>query len=488
MLIDIGSNIADFKKVKACAFNIYKGKLFKEKCLDEVALVVIGSEEAENSGNFDHISVALTPAVPKLSDLRAIDNLEPTSVTGDWVHGLKVACDLLEEYSQGQSYAKVGFILISSFESSRDLALLSAVQVEILRQSIDVICVGTSKEPEIPKQLSAMSHVEVCPLDQTLRDTQFTPTTERTPTAWQVDLNIGDIALPITGYKWVGKNFTGNMWNVVRDDKEHVVTSRVYTQKSDPTQAALEEEEIVRGYHYGHTIIPMTNEEKTAMKYDSGERGLQLICVTSRDRVSTTLLQDDTVYLITPSTKAKDNSILLSLIRQCHSERQILIVRQVYSRNSTPNLQVLYPVVEEDEDCLYKYYFVMVNLPFAQQMNDIRVPDVMAFNSFVRTIEENASEEAAMQKYLETLDLTKGAEYAEDIPFLPEVTRDPAAQVRATLQLSKYLAPARDLAGEEIPAPIRGLYEPPSSVQEAAHELRLAWGELDLKAPTKQET
>ncbi|KAL1449971.1 hypothetical protein WDU94_002437 [Cyamophila willieti] len=99
LLVDVGHNSKDFDQVKACAFNIYKGKLFKEKSLDEIGLIVIGSEESENSSNFPYISVAIHLAPASWSNLKAIHNLEQSSVSGDLVQGLAVATDLLEQHS-----------------------------------------------------------------------------------------------------------------------------------------------------------------------------------------------------------------------------------------------------------------------------------------------------------------------------------------------------------------------------------------------------
>lgn len=484
LMVDVGSNITSFEKVKLCAFNIYKGKLFKEKSLDEIGLIIVGSEESENSESFKHISVALTPGIATWANLKAIDNLEQSSTSGDWLQGLKIACQLLEENSIGQSFAKVGFILISNFESEVDPSLLPTVQKILLQHSVDVICIGLSEltkslreqhpgSYESLEKLGALSIVELCSIEQTLEETQFASKEVKNSVPWNVEFCIGDLAVPITGYKWVGKDYDPDIWHKVKDKNEHVITTRIYNHKSDPTQAPLEPHELVRGYHYGNTIVPMTEEEKQAMKYESGERGLRLICITKKSNFPFTLLQDDTVYIITASTKSQDNSLLLSLINQLYRDDEVAIVRQVYSKNANPNVQVMYPVVDETEEN-HRYYFVMAHLPFAQQLNNIKVPDVMEFNRFMNKLSEDSyqAEQHVMNSYVDRMDLTKGAEYAEDIPYLPEVTRDPSVQVRTTFQIQKYLCPDRDMSHADIPSHIRQLYEPSSNIHEIGKELK----------------
>lgn len=61
---------------------------------------------------------------------------------------------------------------------------------------------------------------------------------------------------------------------------------------------------------------------------------------------------------------------------------------------------------------------------------------------------------------------------AEDIPYLPEVTRDPSVQVRTTFQIQKYLCPDRDMSHADIPSHIRQLYEPSSNIHEIGKELK----------------
>ncbi|KAI5714334.1 hypothetical protein M8J76_015333 [Diaphorina citri] len=516
LLVDVGVNITDFDKVKTCAFNIYKGKLFKEKSLDEIGLLVIGSEESENPSNYEHICVASAPGLAAWSILKAIHNLEQNKQTsGDWLQGLAVACDLLEQYSEGQSYAKVGFILISNFESSVDASLLPGVQKTLCQHAVDLICIGLSESndslvTQYPpsyqclSQLATMPNVELSSVNQSIEETKFTPREVKNSMPWNVDFYIGDLPVPITGYKWVGKEY-GNIWSKIKQESEvkeeastsasvtkpqYVVASKVYTQKSDPTQPPLEEHEVVRGYYYGNTIIPMTSAEKAAMKYQSGERGLKLICFTTKSNVPLYLLQGDTVYIITASTKSKDNTLLLSLIKQLHSEGLVAIVRHVYSKNSTPNIQVLYPVMEEaeesedqdDDATKHKYYFAMADLPFAQQMTDISsASDVANFSHyFDKTHDEGFSQETqdAMETYIERLDLVKEAQYAEDIPYLPEVSRNPSIQIQCHLQVEKCLSPHADLAKRELPSYIRQLYEPRPIVHHVAGELKQALGEI----------
>lgn len=53
------------------------------------------------------------------------------------------------------------------------------------------------------EKFGALSIVELCSIEQTLEETQFASKEVKNSVPWNVEFCIGDLAVPITGYKWV---------------------------------------------------------------------------------------------------------------------------------------------------------------------------------------------------------------------------------------------------------------------------------------------
>jgi hypothetical protein len=67
---------------------------------DEVALMLLGSDETENSLNYKNIKLTHSLALPSWEMVQFVSNLKGTTVNGDWLDAVVVAMDVLKKESE----------------------------------------------------------------------------------------------------------------------------------------------------------------------------------------------------------------------------------------------------------------------------------------------------------------------------------------------------------------------------------------------------
>ena len=67
---------------------------------DEVALILLGSKETENSLNYKNIKLTHSLALPSWEMVQFVNDLEGTTVNGDWLDAVVVAMDVLKKESE----------------------------------------------------------------------------------------------------------------------------------------------------------------------------------------------------------------------------------------------------------------------------------------------------------------------------------------------------------------------------------------------------
>lgn len=88
-------------QAKTCLFKLLERNIFT-KPKDEVALFLMGTEQAKNNlnlehGGYDHISEVVPFVVPTWDLLRVLRNdIQPTKHKSDWLDALIVAIDFIK--------------------------------------------------------------------------------------------------------------------------------------------------------------------------------------------------------------------------------------------------------------------------------------------------------------------------------------------------------------------------------------------------------
>jgi len=71
---------------------------------DEVALILLGSDETENSLNYKNIKVTHSLALPSWEMVQFVDDQKGTTVNGDWLDAVVVAMDVLKKETEYVHY------------------------------------------------------------------------------------------------------------------------------------------------------------------------------------------------------------------------------------------------------------------------------------------------------------------------------------------------------------------------------------------------
>jgi hypothetical protein len=64
---------------------------------DEIALILLGSDETENSLNYKNIKVTHSLALPSWEMVQFVNDLKGTTVNADWLDAIVVAMNVLKE-------------------------------------------------------------------------------------------------------------------------------------------------------------------------------------------------------------------------------------------------------------------------------------------------------------------------------------------------------------------------------------------------------
>jgi hypothetical protein len=67
---------------------------------DEVALILLGSNETQNSLNYKNIKVTHSLALPSWEMVQFVEDLRGTTVNADWLDAIVVAMDVLKEETE----------------------------------------------------------------------------------------------------------------------------------------------------------------------------------------------------------------------------------------------------------------------------------------------------------------------------------------------------------------------------------------------------
>jgi hypothetical protein len=84
---------------------------------DEVALILLGSNETGNSLNYKNIKVTHSLALPSWEMVQFVNDLKGTTVSGDWLDAVVVAMDILKKETEYVHYCCYYYFFLSSSSS-----------------------------------------------------------------------------------------------------------------------------------------------------------------------------------------------------------------------------------------------------------------------------------------------------------------------------------------------------------------------------------
>ncbi|KAE9546440.1 hypothetical protein FO519_010348, partial [Halicephalobus sp. NKZ332] len=186
----------------------------------------------------------------------------------------------------------------------------------------------------------------------------------------------------------------------VTENNEHVSKIRQYEvsdeTKVDDGEAVPESEsktvvdkgDLIKGYHYGTSIIPFSKADKELSTVEKEGKQLQLVMFTKEENASFEIhlysfnfgifqvlphyLMSNCRWLI-PNRKS-DSSVtaMTGLVEALKKQGKVAIVRYAYNINSNPRLAVLFPKMTKNGCPVFEHF----TLPFNEDFRGFEFPSL----------------------------------------------------------------------------------------------------------------
>ncbi|CAI8032323.1 X-ray repair cross-complementing protein 5 [Geodia barretti] len=194
-----------------------------------------------------------------------------------------------------------------------------------------------------------------------------------------------------------------------------------YLNNENETQ--VEHDNIVKGYRYGKSLVPITDEDESQMKASS-ERCLSLLGFSPETCVSTHQTLGSSVQVVVPTPDDQNAGAAMSaLIHALYETKNVGVARYIARKNAAPRLVALLPQIKASHECL-----LMLHLPF---MEDIRQYTFPSLSGPSGSATPSAEQLAAVDSLISSMDLMS-ADRDEDgercEALKPKLTMNPLTQ------------------------------------------------------------
>ncbi|XP_026754880.2 X-ray repair cross-complementing protein 5-like isoform X1 [Galleria mellonella] len=379
IILDVGKNVAMseetpgksfFDEAKACAARVLERKIMSQG-KNLVGIVLLGSKKTKNNmaemsdGTFKYIEMLAELQPPSWKLIRDLPD-EPSKKKGDWIDALLVAAD---HFKNGVSNVRIvdkKIILMTNFKAP------TYVEADEINQvldgfkkegfEVDVIgpdIYGKSEKYEEENFEIARNFVEntdgaTATFENTMRYLLFHKKKSVSAMSWNVDLSIGpNIKIPISSFVRSKDEPPINKWRTAVKDPISTTASStegILKQKTYITenQNNVKEEDIIKGYHYGQTIIPDADMNNSS--YESGEKCLSIYGFTDKGNVKWENLNGNGIsYIFGRKGDNKAQYAVRCLVECLHELNLVGIARRVYNNGNAPKMYVLFPVIDTND-------------------------------------------------------------------------------------------------------------------------------------------
>lgn len=464
---------------------IVQRKIFAES-KDEIALVLFGTVETDNplaaadedGESYRNVSVAQPLNVASFDFLEYVTKYTHSKTTSaDFIDALIVAMDHLQttlQYKKGFKNKQV--ILLSNFDNPFEDDQLNDIIAGMKTQGIELNVIGPDLDYEISedgsgdqctmtngikKEKTKQQRAGEAVVKKMLKETNgnsysfgealsmlshFT-SRQTNPSAWKCKLEIGDlIAIPIHGYIKVKAHKLKQSWKKVytKDPDSAFTTARTF-HLNDEQETEIGNDEVVDGYRYGSTLVPMSDKDKKEMKYKS-EKCFKILGFTRPENVPSHYYMGDSSMCVVGDPSDPVMSVMLSsLINALYETNTVSIVRRVYNANSAPKVGCLVPHIKTNYECLMYH-----ELPFSEDVRSYTFASLPLDDDgpASKKFKPSAEQLSAIDDLISVMDLTTADEDEDGEPceFLkPKLTFNPHFQKLYQCLQHKALNPQEPL-------------------------------------------
>lgn len=416
IILDVGHSVSqDRKNMKSgflensiqCVSMILKRKIFAN-LKDEVALILLGSNETQNSLNYKNIKVTHSLALPSWEMVQFVEDLTGTTVNADWLDAIVVAMNVLKEETEGKKFSERKVVLLSNLCCTVSEDHIDVIVKALKSEEMSLIVIGpdinlnvkqedmnddgtkcwtngTDAEKTKTKQQlvgeSLLGHIlketggVVCSFADAVPQLMHFLKKNVRPTPWNVVMDIGpDIRIAVSGYRKITPA-TLPSWKTTSAVEEGArVESETSYIRQDENQTVIEREEVIEGFSFGSTLVPFSAVDKSMMSYQSGDKCLSILGFTKLKNVPRHLFVGKGVlYIVAQKGDNSAEVALSSLIHALNDEGLVAIARKVYRVNTAPVLGALFPRVSSKYECL-----VFIELPYSEDMREFVFPPIIS--------------------------------------------------------------------------------------------------------------
>ncbi|XP_046433001.1 X-ray repair cross-complementing protein 5-like [Neodiprion fabricii] len=345
-----------FEKSKQVIQLLIKKKIFLRP-KDEVGIVLMGASETKNKLLFDNIVEMNSLQVPNWNLVENVINLKCTKEKTNWVDGITVALDYIKRECVEANAARK-LVLLTDFKEDPTIIRqydVDNVVSDINEAYIDLLAITNNSlnaDSEIELNPSEEVFANVCKMvegkiltiDDTLPKLMIYKDHPKKAAAWEVDMDLFDIKIPVIFYLKTTEDFKLPKWKKFTESQ----TAKFPVQKErtlvDKNKDEIEEENTITGTMYGRKFIPLSDEDKAMSKYQSGPKSLTVYGFTKERRVRLDYLAGKGSHIVVP--KLQWASPFYSLVKAMMDREIVAIVRRVYRNNLAPKMGVLIPKID----------------------------------------------------------------------------------------------------------------------------------------------
>eukprot|EP01064_Diplonema_japonicum_P025119 TRINITY_DN3609_c0_g1_i1.p1 TRINITY_DN3609_c0_g1~~TRINITY_DN3609_c0_g1_i1.p1 ORF type:complete len:761 (+),score=166.13 TRINITY_DN3609_c0_g1_i1:73-2355(+) len=395
---------------------------------DEVGVVLAGTADTHNPlavqypGEYQNITVLTPIGKPSPEDIRKLKGVKCDGGKMDMIDSLVVAGDLLNARVKKLRFRKRVFLFTSAGDDVNKKEDLEAVVQSFQLNEISLIIVGvdftyltpeqaaqeedwadlTSKqqnEKVLHHMVGTIGHDSIItPLETALRRlTDLSARSVSQRTATRACLEFGeDLKIPLFAYMKTNKFKLATLRKISKkadeDSAGKVNLERRYF-RSDDTDIEVLEDDRVKAYRYGCTVVPFNEVDSQVLKFDGGLKGMKVLAFVPKTSIRRHHLMHGSCVLTTPCADTDAESAFLPFVQALYETDMGAVLRVVKRNYTEPTLCVAWPHITSGKRCL-----MMNELPYCE---DLRKYDFKNQANETLTAEQLRSAEAVIN----TMDL-----------------------------------------------------------------------------------
>ncbi|KAI8439215.1 hypothetical protein MSG28_013057 [Choristoneura fumiferana] len=483
IVLDIGRNVASseekignsfFLNAKECTARILERKVMTQ-AKNYVGVILLGSKITNNSmadqceGAFRHIEVLAPLQTPTWQMIRDLPN-EPSKRKGDWFDALIVAADQFKQIEEVNILNKK-IILMTNFQAPSQI---DEDQVEMVlkgfkEENFEVDVIGLDiydqchkgDDIDLARHFVQTTKGASASFEYTKQYLLFQRQKATKAVPWHSELSFGpNVKIPISSYIRLKDEPVVKTWKkAVKDPVTSTSSTTEGVMKNNTNQSNADD--IVKGYHYGQQIIPLSDCDKT-MLYESGVKSLSVYGFTHASNIKWQNLNGDGLsYVFGKKDDKKAQYAVRCLVECLHELKLVGIVRRVYNNGNAPKMYVLTPVIDtNDFVCLS-----MIAICFKEDIKNMAFPQTKQ-KKFACT-EEQVS---AFKDLIKAMDLTSAYDdtFDDTEAFPIAETVSPTAQYVLDCIAYRAMNP-----GKSLPQPrdeIMSLFKMPPTIEKRSRD------------------